>query len=390
MRQDDAPQALARIREHNPFPGICGRVCPAPCEQACVFSDEGAEISIQALERYAADMGKPKATKTTKKPLGGRKVAVIGSGPAGLSAAYYLSQAQYAVTVFESMPDFGGMLRYGIPEFRLPTRIVDEYITELSNAGVHFLNHAILGRTFTLDELFAQHYAGVLLATGGGGPKSLGISGEDLAGVYYAQELLLLCQYKDKNITTKQEMFCWHGTQTVVIGKGHSALDIARLAVRVGQQVTLVFEGLEEQLGVDPWVMRLAQEEGVRFSMSTQALGIIPNDKGFAAGVRVMAMEEQEHEGTLEVKPIATAPSVLPADTVVIAAGQQPNRYAKAYLPQLRLHENGNIWCDQQTGLTSMDKVFALPCETGRAKNVLDAIALGKQAAQKLIAFLSL
>jgi len=241
LREDNVADAYAKIREANSFPGICGRICPAPCEKACILNEEGAlPIEIRALERYAADYGRTKAAKRGQAFLGGRKIAVVGAGPAGLTAAAELAQKGYQVTVFEAFDKPGGILRYGIPEFRIPNKVLDTEINDLKSAGVKVEVNFLVGHTATLEDLLQQDFAAVLLATGAGIPKFRDLPGANLGGVYYGEEFLMRTNLTKANIFSRYIPSFVIGEKIAVIGSGNTALDCARAAARFGREVKLI------------------------------------------------------------------------------------------------------------------------------------------------------
>ncbi len=387
LREDDALGALTRIRLENPFPAICGRICPAPCEKACIFHEEGAAVSIRALERYASDTGKLKFPKEKKPPQKNRKVTIVGSGPAGMSAAFYLAQSGYSVTMLEALPQPGGLLRYALPEFRLPTKIIDEQFDMLTSLGVTLKTNAFVGATMSMQDVFAGNQAAVLLALGAGVPNLIDLKGHNLGGVYYAGELLMFAQQLSKQFNVDKRGI-WQGTHTVVVGGGWAALDAARLSIRAGQKVTLIFDGLEEQLGVGAEDLELAREEGVVIAAPMKALAIDGNAFGFARSVQVEALTVKEENDRLVVSADGSENKSIEAQTVVLATGRKPNTFIAQHLPQLRLDADGSIWVDAQTGLTSIEKVFAAGNVVTGAGSVVDAIASGKAAAFKIAEFL--
>ncbi|MDE2027258.1 MAG: FAD-dependent oxidoreductase, partial [Candidatus Omnitrophica bacterium] len=238
LREGDTSGALEKIRQQNPYPAICGRVCPAPCERSCVFQADGNPIAIRSLERFAADHGSKKGTAPKIVSPQAKKVAVIGSGPAGMTAADYLAQSGLGVTIFEAAHRPGGLLRYGIPEFRLPQRILDEQFAQLKLMGVDIQTDMVLGRTLMIDEIFMRGFSAVLLAMGKSLPRFSELSGSGLAGVYYDTEFLHLLQAVDKegalDLGRRQKMAT---PKTVVVGRGPSAFDAGRLALRLGSEV---------------------------------------------------------------------------------------------------------------------------------------------------------
>jgi len=387
LREDDAAGALERIRLENPFPAVCGRICPAPCERSCVFHEEGSPIGIRALERYAADFGRAKLHKENV-TAGKAKIAIIGAGPAGLSAAYFLARAGHGVTIFEAMNEPGGLLRYGVPEFRLPQKVLDGQIAAITAMGVRLVTNAFVGSTISVAEIFAQGNAALLLTVGAGLPDLAGIPGNNLAGVYYAEEFLMRAQSEGKIPPSAAGAGLVPGATTAVIGAGPSALDAARLAARLDQQVDLIFGGMEEQMGVEAADLSAALKEGVRLHAPVEALGIQADPQGFAAGVSCRRLEVVEKEGRLSLGPASDAQELIEASTVILSNGRRPNPFLRGPLPQLKWNEDGTLWTDPQTGLTSMEKVFAAGNITTGAGPVVDAIAGGKSAAKKIMEFL--
>lgn len=229
LREDSVADAYAKIREANCFPGICGRICPAPCEKACVLNEEGTPpIEIRALERYASDYGRAKAPKRAQPFLGGKKIAVIGAGPAGLIAAAELGQKGYQATVFEAFDKPGGILRYGIPEFRIPNKILDTEINDLKAVGIKIELNFLVGHTAMLEELIHQDFSAILLATGAGIPKFMDIPGANLGGVYYGEEFLMRVNRAKSALFPRKLDKLPLGRRIAVIGSGNTALDCAR------------------------------------------------------------------------------------------------------------------------------------------------------------------
>ena len=375
LREGDTVLALERIKKENPFPAICGRICPAPCEQACVFHTDGEPIAIRALERFAADFGHSKPEKPASSPRG-KKVAIIGSGPAGMSAAYYLAKMNLSVTIFEAAHQPGGLLRYAIPEFRLPQKVLDEQFSQLQLLGVEIQTDAVFGRTMMIDELFMRGFSAVLLATGASLPLFSDLPGSDLTGVYYGMEFLYRLQTAGKeNALQAARQQKIPAAKTVVIGRGAAAFDAARLSLRLGSEVKVVVDGFEEQAGVGDDILKESREEGIEI-LSMRGLEIVGDDNGFVRGVKCRELEEE--------------PIILEARTVIIANGQRPNDFLKQYLPQLKWNEDGSLWIDAQTGMASVEKVFGCGSAVTAGGSVVGAITGGKRAAQKISQYLQL
>ncbi len=387
LREGDTAPALERIKKENPFPAICGRICPAPCEQACIFHADGEPIAIRALERFASDFGHSKPEKLSSSPRG-KKVAIIGSGPAGMSAAYYLAKTNLSVTIFEAAHQPGGLLRYAIPEFRLPQKVLDEQFSQLKLLGVEIQTDVVFGRTMMIDELFMRGFSAVLLAVGASLPRFSNLPGSNLSGVYYDVEFLNRVQAVNKENAARSALQQRIPTaKTVIIGRGGSAFDTARLSVRLGSEVHVVFEGFEEQAGVSDEILKESREEGIEVH-SMQVLEIVGDDNDFVRGVKCRKLNIVESKEGLKLEPSGEQPVVLEAQTVIIANGRRPNDSLKQYLPQLKWDEGGSLWADAQTGMTSMEKVFGCGSIMTAGGSVVEAIAGGKAVAQKIIQYL--
>ena len=383
MREGDASGALNRIKEQNILPGVCGRVCLAPCEASCVFNDEDNSIGIRALERYASDNGR---TRAHPKDLGavvknGKKIAVIGSGPSGLAASYELIKKGYEVTIFEALPKAGGILRYGIPEFRLPARILDAEINDIVAAGVVIQTNVIAGQTVSYEELLKE-YQVIFLAVGAGSPRCDAIAGDHLSGVYYAQELLMKVNLWEAQNYPKASIPTLLGDNVVVIGYGHAAVDAARIVIRLGKKATVVFPGLEEEIRSYPSEKKSAIEEGVRFEMLVNPLEIVSRDGQRVKGLRCERLDfVEESTGRWDIKPVPGSEFLIDADTVIVAGTPQPNIVLQRYLPGLQCSANGTVQVDPQTCQTSLDQIFAAGNVVTGAGSLVDAIANGKNAA---------
>jgi glutamate synthase (NADPH/NADH) small chain len=389
LREGDTVLALERIKKESPFSAICGRICPAPCERACVFQADGNPIGIRALERFAADFGHSKSEKLRLTPWG-KKVAIIGSGPAGMSAAYFLAKMNFSVTIFDAAHEPGGLLRYAIPELRLPQKVLDEQFFQLKWVGVEIQTDVVFGRTMMIDELFMRGFSAVLLATGASLPLFSDLPGSSLAGVYYDIEFLYRLQTTGKeNVLQAARQQRIPATKTIIVGGGRAAFDAARLCLRLGSEVRVVFEGFEEQAGGDAETLKESREEGIEI-LSMQALEMVGDDHGFVRGVKCRKLDIVEGKDGLKLEPSLEEPAVLEARTVIIANGRRPNDFLKQCLPQLKWNEDGSLWADAQTGMTNMEKVFACgSAVTAGGGSVVETIAGGKAAAQKIIQYLA-
>ncbi len=383
LKEGDADSALERIKKDNPFPAICGRICPAPCEKACIFSDEGSPIAIRALERYASDFGRSKveagharpAPTVPSGPVQGKnalskKIAIIGSGPSAMTAAWVLLKKGFNVVMFEATDQPGGILRYGIPEFRLPQKILDLQFEELKAQGLELHTNVLVGRIKPFQEL-VDSFDAVLLAVGASLPQFSSLEGENLAGVYYAAEFLMRLQMASKeHVSTSGFMF--KGNQTMVVGSGHAALDAGRMAARLGQSVRLIFDGLEEQIGVSTDELKEALDEGIKFQTPFEVLKIVDNHQGCVAGVQCRRMEITEKEGHLSLQPVQEL-EVIEAQTVVLANGQRIN----------------DLLVETRHCPVSTEKIFTAGSAVSGPITVVEAMASGKGVARQIAEYLT-
>lgn len=391
LREEKLNDAYEKIREKNCFPSICGRICSAPCEAACILNEEGAPpIGIRALERYAADFGKSKITRRNQPFLGGKKIAVVGSGPAGLTAASELAQRGYQVTVFESFDKPGGILRYGIPEFRIPKRVLDNEINEIRALGVKIEVNFLIGHTVTLDELIHQDFAAVLLATGAGIPKFMDIPGVSLGGVYYGEEFLMRVNRAKGPLFLRRLDKLPVGKRIAVIGSGNTALDCARTGVRLGREVTLIFRRTEEDMRVKREERIYAHEEGIRFEPMVKPVEILADPSRFVGGLKCVRMDFADADGSGEWKLVQVSDSefILDADTVVIAVGHNPNSLVGKNVSHLKVNQDGTFKVDEKSGQTTVPKVFAAGNVRTNASSLIDALASGKKVAEEMDAHL--
>lgn|SRR3989338_6001908 len=389
LREGDVNAALNKIKEQNPFPSICGRLCLAPCEKFCVFEKDGAPIGIRALERYASDHGKAKSLNKPKSPLATSKIAIIGSGPAGLTAAYKLAKNGYRVKIFESLPLAGGVLCYGIPEFRLPAKILQSELDGLRALGVEIETNCRLGQTILVDHLFAQGFVAVLLALGASKPELANIPGSNLGGVFYAEEVLMYSNLLKFGLFSKPMFPANFGNKVVVIGDGNMALDCARVCSRWGKDVTLAFEITEEEIGVYGPERDMAKEEGIKLQVLTRVVEIT-GENNFVNGLKCLHMDfaDLHSSGQWQLMAVPGSDFTLEADTVVIALGKNPSPALKRMVADIKLNSGGTIWTDPKTGLTSRSKIFAAGDVATGAGSLVDAMASGKKAAKNIDQFL--
>lgn len=383
LREGDAVLALERIKKDNPLPSICGRICPAPCERACIFDEESSAISIRALERYACDHG-VKARVKSAVTWTGKQVAIVGSGPSAMSAASVFLRAGIKVTMFEAANEPGGVLRYGIPEFRLPQAVLDAEFEDLVALGLDLRTNVLIGRMKPLDEL-ASSFDAVLLATGASLPDFASIKGENLPGVYYAEEFLTRVQLLSKQKITVSGLRLFRGQRTLVVGSGYAAFDAARLALRSGQQVELVFGGLEEELGLPQSEIREAVEEGLKIHTPFDPIEVIGAPEQGALGVQCRRLEMIEDDKNIALKLADEEPVVLEAETIILANSQRANPLLFRTTPQLKINDDGACWTQEDGFKTSLDKVFVQGAAAQVSMNVVESIASGKRTAQYIM-----
>lgn len=388
LREGDAASALERIKKDNPFPAICGRICPAPCESSCIFNEEGSPVAIRALERYASDFGRSKSKPLNSISFNGKKIAIVGSGPSSMAAASVFLKGGFAVVMFEAANEPGGVLRYGVPEFRLPQEILNAQFEELKSQGLEIHTNILIGRMKTLEEL-SREFDAVLIATGASLPDFASIEGESLGGVYYAEEFLMrLHNYSKEDISSSAKSLL-KGSTAVVIGNGHAALDSARSLLRLNQEVTLVFGGLEEELGVSPDEVKDALEEGLKILTPFEPLKLSGNEDGFVQGIECRRLEIIENNGNLTLEAAEEGVTLLEAQTVILANSQKVNPFLAKITPQLKVNADGTLAVDPQTSLTSLDKIFAVGSTVTGSTTVVAALTHGKNAAQKIIEHLN-
>lgn len=388
-------EAYLKIRETNSLPAICGRVCPqeTQCEQLCVRGKKGEPVAIGRLERFVADWymanREQKVEKGEKK---NKKVAVIGSGPAGLTCAGDLAKKGYDVTVFEAFHAPGGVLMYGIPEFRLPKELVQKEIDTVKQLGVEIKANMVIGKVSTLDELMEEGYEAIFIGTGAGLPSFLGIPGENLNGVYSANEFLtrinLMKAYKFPECDTPIKI----GKNVAVVGGGNVAMDAARSAKRLGaENVYIVYRRSEKELPARLEEVEHAKEEGIIFKLLTNPKRILGTEDGWVKGMECIEMElgEPDSSGRRRPVPKPGTEHVIDVETVVIAIGQSPNPLIKASTPDLKTQSWGGIITDEETGATSKEGVYAGGDAVTGAATVILAMGAGKKAAKAIDEYLS-
>ena len=385
LAQGDYSGAHDVISEESPFPGVCGRVCQHElfCEDACVVGKKWDPVAIGSLERFAADHARLRMRELTqgepRKPTG-PKVALVGSGPASLIASYDLVRWNYRVTIFEALHRLGGVLAYGIPNFRLPREILAEEIARLQNLGVEFVTDFIIGKTATLEDLFEEGYQAVFVGTGAGLPYFMNIPGENLIGVYTANEFLtrinLMEAFRQTAVTPVIV-----GKRTVVVGGGNSAMDAARWARRFGSEVTILYRRSRTELKARLEEIEHAEEEGVEFRFLAAPVSLQGNGEGRVTGIECIRMElgEPDESGRRSPVPLPGSEFLMEADTVVAAIGQAPNPTLQKATPALHT-KRGKILVDD-SGATSLPHVYAGGDVVRGGSTVILAMKDGRAAA---------
>ncbi|HMD83733.1 MAG TPA: NADPH-dependent glutamate synthase [Terriglobia bacterium] len=385
MAQGQFDAAFQKISEESPFPGICGRVCQHElyCEKTCLLGKKLEPVAIGSLERFAADEHREMESPTPSSaptPQGAR-VALIGSGPASLIAAYDLVRNGYRVTVFEALHQLGGVLAYGIPNFRLPREIIRQEIDRLRAMGVEFRKDVIVGKTYSVEELFAEGFEAVFLGTGAGLPHLMGIPGENLVGVYTANEFLTRLNLMEAFRFPEADTPVRIGARTVVVGGGNSAMDAARWARRMGSETTILFRRGRAELRARLEEIEHAEEEGVHFEFLAAPVRLFGDEKGTLREMECIRMKlgEPDESGRPSPVPMEGSEYRTPVDTVVMAIGQSPNPTVQRSTPQL-VTNRGKITVDPK-GQTSMARVFAGGDVVRGGSTVILAMRDGRAAA---------
>ncbi|MBE6646351.1 MAG: NADPH-dependent glutamate synthase [Ruminococcaceae bacterium] len=403
IKEGDFEGAYQVINRSSSLPAVCGRVCPqeSQCESKCVRGIKGEPVGIGRLERFVADWHNAHAAGEVKRPeSNGHKVAVVGSGPSGLTCAGDLAKKGYEVTVFEALHLAGGVLVYGIPEFRLPKAIVQKEVDTLKSLGVKIETNVVIGKTVTVDELFEDGFEAVFIGSGAGLPRFMGIPGESLKGVYSANEFLtrsnLMKAYRDDSTTP-----ILHAKRVAVVGGGNVAMDAARTALRLGaEEVSIVYRRSLDELPARAEEVEHAMEEGIIFRVLNNPTEIIgynnPEDRrdpknGFVTGMRCIRCElgEPDEKGRRRPVEIEGSEWVLDVDCVIMSIGTSPNPLIKATTEGLEVNRHGGIIVEEETGKTSKDGVYAGGDAVTGAATVILAMGAGKTAADAIDKYLS-
>lgn len=395
VKDGDVEGAYQVISESSALPAVCGRVCPqeSQCEGKCIRGIKGEPISIGKLERFVADSAREAGIKPQgAEKKNGKKVAVIGSGPAGLTCAGDLAKMGYEVTIFEALHEPGGVLVYGIPEFRLPkTKVVAKEIENVKSLGVKIETNVVVGKSVTIDELLEEEgYDAVFIGSGAGLPKFMGIPGEQANGVFSANEYLtrsnLMKAFREDSNTP-----IMHGKKVAVVGGGNVAMDAARTALRLGAEVHIVYRRSEEELPARVEEVHHAKEEGIIFDLLTNPVEILEDEKGWVNGIRCIKMELGEPDESGRRRPVEVPGSefVIDVDTVIMSLGTSPNPLISSTTKGLEINKRKCIIAEEDCGKTTKEGVYAGGDAVTGAATVILAMGAGKTAAKGIDEYLS-
>ncbi|MCW6092471.1 NADPH-dependent glutamate synthase [Clostridium sporogenes] len=395
VKNKEFEEAAKTIAKYSALPAVCGRVCPqeTQCEGKCVLGIKGEPVAIGKLERFVADWSREHNVDLSQREESkNKKVAVIGSGPAGLTCAGDLAKKGYDVTIFEALHEPGGVLVYGIPEFRLPKdSVVKHEIENVKKLGVKIETNVIIGRTVTIDELIEEEkFDAVFIGSGAGLPRFMGIPGENANGVFSANEFLtrnnLMKAFKDEYDTPIKV-----GQKVAVVGGGNVAMDAARTALRLGAEVHIVYRRSEEELPARVEEVHHAKEEGIIFNLLTNPVEILEDEKGWVKGMKCIKMELGEPDESGRRRPVEIEGSeyVMNVDTVIMSLGTSPNPLISSTTKGLETNKRKCIIAEEETGLTTREGVYAGGDAVTGAATVILAMGAGKQAANAIDEYLS-
>jgi glutamate synthase (NADPH/NADH) small chain len=394
MKEGDFAAAIRKIKEKNCLPAICGRVCPQEdqCEKVCVLGVKGEPVAIGRLERFAADyeIEKMQPDPPARPAPTGKRVAVVGSGPAGLTVAGDLVKLGHEVTIFEALHRAGGVLVYGIPEFRLPKAIVQKEVDYVASLGVEFRLDAVIGKLLTVDDLFASGYQAVFLGNGAGLPTFMNIPGENLNGVYSANEYLTRSNLMKAYLFPEYDTPIIRGHNVAVVGGGNVAMDSVRTALRLGaDNAYIIYRRSRTEMPARYEEIENAGEEGVQFLMLTNPVRILGDERGWVKAIECLKMElgEPDESGRRRPVPVPASEHQIPVDIVVMAIGNGANPLVASSTPGLAVNRWGNIIADPETGQTSKEGVFAGGDIVTGAATVILAMGAGRKAARAVQSF---
>lgn len=393
LLKDDLKGAASKIMETSLLPAICGRVCPQEnhCEGACVLKEKFGPVAVGLLERYTADAARKEGLLTPPKPgkESGFKIACIGSGPSSLSCAAELRREGHKVVVYEALHNFGGVLRYGIPSFRLPRRIISSEVETVKEMGVEFVEDTLIGTSLTVEDLLKE-YDAVYIGSGAGLPTMANIPGENAVGVYSANEFLTRVNLMEAYNFPKADTPVRIGKHVIVLGGGNSAMDAARCAMRLGpESVTVVYRRSRAEMPAREEEVENAMEEGIKFAFLTIQKEILTDDKGFVKALKCLRAELGEPDEKGRRKPVIVEGSdfITPADTIIVAIGQKPNPIIPKTTPDLKMTDWGTVALNEEGG-TSIEGVYGGGDITRGGATVLLAMKDGIGAAHKINKYL--
>ena len=387
IKEDDLEGAYSVIAESSSLPAVCGRVCPQErqCESACTLGIKFEPVGIGRLERFVADYHNENSkTKASKPESNGHKVAVVGSGPSGLACASDLAKQGFEVTIYEALHKAGGVLIYGIPEFRLPKKIVAREIEGLKDLGVDIQTNVVIGKTITIDELFKEGYEAIFIGSGAGLPKFMGIPGEPLKNVFSANEFLtrinLMGAYLPESNTP-----IFHAKKVAVVGGGNVAMDAARCARRLGAEVSIVYRRTEKELPARVEEVEHAKEEGIKFELLTNPIEILGNEEGSVSSLKCIRMElgEPDASGRRSPVPVKDSEFVEDFDCVIMALGTSPNPLIKNTTAGIEVEKHGCLIVNEEEETTRANVFAGGDAVTGAATVIL-AMGAGKKAAASI------
>ena len=395
IRDGDMPEAVRVLKSKNALPGICGRVCPqeTQCEEVCSLGKKGAPIAIGRLERYVADWELKHQPESSPEiaPATGKRVAVVGSGPAGLTIAADLAKRGHEVTIFEALHIAGGVLMYGIPEFRMPKNIVQTEVDYVKSLGVEIKLDHVMGKISTVDELLEEGYDAVFLGTGAGLPMFLGLPGENLNGIYSANEFLTRTNLMKAYLFPEYDTPIKIGKKIAVIGGGNVAMDSARCALRLGfAEVNIVYRRSRDEMPARLEEAENAEEEGIIFKLLTNPVRFLGNDEGWVTAMECVEMELGEPDDSGRRRPVTKKGSefIMDVDIVVVALGTTPNPLVPTTTKGLDTTKKGTVVADEETGKTTKPGVWAGGDVVTGAATVISAMGAAKIAAASIDAYL--
>lgn len=395
LREGNLEESLRILKDKNNLPAICGRVCPqeTQCEEACVLSKKYEPVAIGRLERFVADWDIKRGFRIPEIPKPtGKRIAVVGSGPAGLTCAADLARLGHKVTIFESLHAPGGVLMYGIPEFRLPKMIVNVEVEYVKALGVEIELNCVVGKTITLEEIFKEGYEAIFLGTGAGLPLFMGIPGENSNGVFSANEFLtrvnLMRAYRFPEYDTPIMV----GKKVAVVGAGNVAMDASRSALRLGaEEVIIVYRRSREEMPARAEEIENAEAEGIEFMLLTNPVEILADSNGWVKGMRCIRMElgEPDESGRRRPIPIPGSEFEIEVDMVIMALGTRPNPLVFTDADKLQRTKHGTVVADPVTGKTTMPRVWAGGDIVTGAATVISAMGAAKRAAADIHSYLT-